>query len=213
MTATTARRPRFTLAAEGDDDDADSEQELSPVRRSPVPAIRVDEATAKRDTGEERDLDREERHVGFAQSSSVMGTASGELLATPAEEKRPADEERRGRHGTEKAAYPPVRQTLSSSRENGDTKLGGEEEHAKREEKEQDRKKERGFDRPEFADEPETTPPTARRLPPLPGFLAWIKPHMNWKGWRPVIRASIAAWCGLLLSTRFPFSLDGIRRI
>ncbi|GJN90426.1 hypothetical protein Rhopal_003437-T1 [Rhodotorula paludigena] len=200
MTATTARRPRFTLAAEGDDDDAESEQELSPVRRSPVPAIRVDDATAKPNKGEERDLDREERHVGFAKSSSVMGTASGELLATPAEEKRPADEGRRGRHGAGKAAYPPLPQTLSSSRENGDSKLGGEGEPEKKEEKEQDRKKERGFDRPEFADEPETTPPAARRrLPPLPGFLAWIKPHMNWKGWRPVIRASIAAWCGLLL--------------
>ncbi|KAK4050247.1 hypothetical protein OIV83_003568 [Microbotryomycetes sp. JL201] len=34
---------------------------------------------------------------------------------------------------------------------------------------------------------------------PLPRWLAWIPPHLNWKGIRPVVRASIAAWCGLLL--------------
>lgn len=37
------------------------------------------------------------------------------------------------------------------------------------------------------------------RLPPVPAFLAWAPPHNNWKGWRPVIRATVAAWCGLLL--------------
>lgn len=30
-------------------------------------------------------------------------------------------------------------------------------------------------------------------------WLAWIAPHLCWRGWRPVIRASIASWCGLIL--------------
>lgn len=33
----------------------------------------------------------------------------------------------------------------------------------------------------------------------LPFFLAWIPPHFNWKGARPVIRSTVAAWCGLVL--------------
>lgn len=38
-----------------------------------------------------------------------------------------------------------------------------------------------------------------RRLPPLPPQLAWVTPHLNWKGLRPVLRSSVAAWCGMLL--------------
>ena len=37
------------------------------------------------------------------------------------------------------------------------------------------------------------------RLPPVPAALAWVTPRLNWKGFRPVLRASIAAWCGLIL--------------
>ncbi|KAK4049887.1 hypothetical protein OIO90_005276 [Microbotryomycetes sp. JL221] len=40
---------------------------------------------------------------------------------------------------------------------------------------------------------------------PLPSWLAWIPPHLNWKGLRPVVRSSIAAWCGVLL-VLFPAS-------
>lgn len=39
----------------------------------------------------------------------------------------------------------------------------------------------------------------AKILLPLPEPLQWIEPHLNWKGWRPVVRASVAAWCGLIL--------------
>ncbi|KAM0786302.1 hypothetical protein ACM66B_001780 [Microbotryomycetes sp. NB124-2] len=39
----------------------------------------------------------------------------------------------------------------------------------------------------------------AQWFDPLPAWLAWIPPRLNWKGFRPVVRASIAAWCGLLL--------------
>lgn len=49
-----------------------------------------------------------------------------------------------------------------------------------------------------------SSPPTPARkswfhADSLPFFLAWIPPHATWKGMRPVIRASLAAWCGLLL--------------
>lgn len=33
----------------------------------------------------------------------------------------------------------------------------------------------------------------------VPLFLAWIPPHLNFKGMRPVIRSSVAAWIGLIL--------------
>lgn len=46
---------------------------------------------------------------------------------------------------------------------------------------------------------PAKTSKKRRKLPPLPSALAWIPPQLNWKGLRPVIRSSIAAWCGLLL--------------
>lgn len=41
--------------------------------------------------------------------------------------------------------------------------------------------------------------PPAKKPRTVPSFLAFIPPHLNWKGWRPVIRASVSAWCGLLL--------------
>lgn len=37
------------------------------------------------------------------------------------------------------------------------------------------------------------------KLPPVPAALAWVTPRLNWKGFRPVLRASISAWCGLIL--------------
>ncbi|GAA5852185.1 hypothetical protein JCM8547_006692 [Rhodosporidiobolus lusitaniae] len=55
------------------------------------------------------------------------------------------------------------------------------------------------FESSEFKQDDIETPKTLKdRLPPLPEFLAWIPPHLNWKGMRPVIRSSIAAWllCG-----------------
>ncbi|SCZ92065.1 BZ3500_MvSof-1268-A1-R1_Chr5-3g08313 [Microbotryum saponariae] len=35
-------------------------------------------------------------------------------------------------------------------------------------------------------------------------YIGWAKPKMNWKSWRPVLRASIASWAGLtlILATR-----------
>lgn len=37
------------------------------------------------------------------------------------------------------------------------------------------------------------------KLPPVPATFAWVVPRLNWKGFRPVLRASISAWCGLIL--------------
>ena len=30
-------------------------------------------------------------------------------------------------------------------------------------------------------------------------WLSWVEPHLCWRGMRPVVRASIASWCGLIL--------------
>lgn len=65
-----------------------------------------------------------------------------------------------------------------------------------------------GFESSKFKESDPDTPKTLKnRLPPLPSALAWITPHLNWKGFRPVVRASVAAWCGLILSA---FSLPAL---
>lgn len=40
---------------------------------------------------------------------------------------------------------------------------------------------------------------TAAPPPWLKDTYSWIRPHLDWKGMRPVLRSSAAAWCSLLL--------------
>ncbi|KAI5478848.1 hypothetical protein MNV49_004580 [Pseudohyphozyma bogoriensis] len=48
----------------------------------------------------------------------------------------------------------------------------------------------------------DAAPPASKRRKMsdyLPSALGWTKPHLTPKGWRPVMRSAISAWCGLLL--------------
>lgn len=47
--------------------------------------------------------------------------------------------------------------------------------------------------------EEKATPPMAKPRRPLPHFLAWVPPKLNWRGIRPVVRSALSLWCGLLL--------------
>jgi hypothetical protein len=116
-----------------------------------------------------------DRHVGFAAAPIINETPS------PGDAAPSLEREREGGTDPEKKSPP-------SSSENSYPPTGR---HA--------------FDKPEFATQPPGPPPAQKekkkgRLPALPGFMAWIPRNFNWKGFRPVVRSSIAAWCGLLLS-------------
>ncbi|GAA5961874.1 hypothetical protein JCM8115_001452 [Rhodotorula mucilaginosa] len=115
-----------------------------------------------------------DRHVGFAAAPIINETPS------PGDAAPSLEREREGGTDPEKKSPP-------SSSENSYPPTGR---HA--------------FDKPEFATQPPGPPPAQKekkkgRLPALPGFMAWIPRNFNWKGFRPVVRSSIAAWCGLLL--------------
>lgn len=116
-----------------------------------------------------------DRHVGFAAAPIINETPTPEDAAPALEREREGgtDPEKKSPPSSSENSYPPTGR------------------HA--------------FDKPEFATQPPGPPTAAKekkksRLPALPRFMAWIPRNLNWKGLRPVVRASIAAWCGLLLS-------------
>lgn len=187
-------RPRFTL--DGDDEDAEGtadEYELDDVRA--VPSIVVQESEpARKPTSsvhggeeEERDLDREERHVGFAKGADTVIPRDAV-----------SDQDERVGRGDGFVAQ----EVNEDGRER--ERAGGLREQSEGTSKEVKKDPAAPFDKPEFAAPAGSTIPVAlkRKLPSLPGFLsfAWVKPHLSWKGFRPVVRASVAGWCGLLLS-------------
>ncbi|GAA6054812.1 hypothetical protein NBRC10513_007431 [Rhodotorula toruloides] len=186
-------RPRFTL--DGDDEDAEGtadEYELDDVRA--VPSIVVQESEpARKPTSsvhggeeEERDLDREERHVGFAKGADTVIPRDAV-----------SDQDERVGRGDGFVAQ----EVNEDGRER--ERAGGLREQSEGTSKEVKKDPAAPFDKPEFAAPAGSTIPVAlkRKLPSLPGFLsfAWVKPHLSWKGFRPVVRASVAGWCGLLL--------------
>ncbi|GAA6054703.1 hypothetical protein JCM3770_000038, partial [Rhodotorula araucariae] len=183
------RRPHFTLS-DADADDSDSELEPEPAPR--VPAIVVVEDGAPPSGSRLRDLDREERRVGFAREPDIVALAA-EAAADAAgiAHGGGSSDSPRGANDGAYPPSPPARPRLS----NGTKEDALYPPHA-----EKDKRDHAGYDRPEFAPPQEPTPAARKgRMPPLPGFLMWVKPHLNWKGLRPVIRASLASWCGLVL--------------
>ncbi|GAA5893885.1 hypothetical protein JCM5296_004627 [Sporobolomyces johnsonii] len=165
------RRPRFTL---GDEDDSDHDNHTG---NGGVPRIVLQDAqrTAQHEkdaNGSSRD---EERHVGFAAQPVVQGEADG-LRRTPAIKERESVgfTTRPFERASSSSTYPPSSPDRRPSHE--ETPLT----------------------------KPSAPPTFASKLesfftPRVPPALAWIPPKLNWKGLRPVVRSSIAAWCGLLL--------------
>lgn len=74
-------------------------------------------------------------------------------------------------------------------------------------------KKEASTSNSDYPPSPSSSPPSSesqrkpgrfqtfvsRYITHIPPQLAWLAPHLNWKGMRPVLRSSVAAWCGMLL--------------
>ncbi|GAA5894372.1 hypothetical protein JCM6882_007642 [Rhodosporidiobolus microsporus] len=178
--AASQRKPRFTLS---DDDDDDSERERDDQPQSPgVPAIVVDGEKERQPQREAKNLGEEERHVGFG-GEEVAPTP---VIHISTDADRPSDGAGSGStNGKSKKTFPPSPSTPPSPKKDKETDT-------------KDDKK--GFEAENLKEEDtQTTKGIKDRLPPLPEFLAWIPPNLNWKGARPVIRASTAAWCGLLL--------------
>lgn len=201
------RRPRFTIDDSDDPSESEPEHDHDQPREGGrprrVPAIVVEDAGQAPSSREDepagaRDLDREEKHVGFAAGPDLVTVGGGG--GSDEEGARAVDPEAGRAEG-----YPPAPRRASSdttSHRHGES--SDETAATATAPPSKDEVDGKGFDRPEFAQPPETTPPALKRkLPPLPGLLAWVKPHLNWKGFRPVIRASVASWCGLLLSASF----------
>ncbi|GAA5921957.1 hypothetical protein JCM1841_005015 [Sporobolomyces salmonicolor] len=164
------RRPRFTLGEE-DDSDHDDRPE-----NGGVPRIRVEDAqrTGQHEKEASNNSRDEERHVGFAAQPVVEGEANGVRRTNGTKERENGSFSTRPfERAPSSSTYPPS----SPDR------------------------------RPSHAETPPakpSAPPTfASKLEafftPIPPALAWIPPKLNWKGLRPVVRSSIAAWCGLLL--------------
>lgn len=170
LSADKLRRPRFRIADDSDDDEDDTGTNF-PDESGPPPPLQ----SALNGHGS-RDSEGHERHVGFAAApvfNDGRDPGPGQA-ASPLAEK----DKRDGGADLEKQSPP------SSSSKDSYPPTGR-----------------KAFDGPEFATKSPPEPPSKKsRLPPLPGFMAWIPPNMNWKGFRPVVRSSIAAWCGLLLS-------------
>ncbi|GAA6035596.1 hypothetical protein JCM8097_004920 [Rhodosporidiobolus ruineniae] len=150
-------------------DDEDDDSEREHDEPSSPPAV---PAIVVEDVPPRRDPGEEERHVGFG-GASVAPTPIVEVPDVHVEgEKR---EEELQANGNGKETYPP------SS-------------------KEEKSKKKEGFEAANLDEkDPSEKKTWTDRVPFLPGAIAWADPHLNWKGLRPVVRSSVAAWCGLVL--------------
>ncbi|GAA5833075.1 hypothetical protein JCM11251_006506 [Rhodosporidiobolus azoricus] len=178
----TSRKPRFTF----EDDDEDSERDEGSPRD--VPTIVVEEEDQQRERKEAK-LE-EERHVGFG-GEEIVPTPVIRVPATPALEEtlQGGRSHTTASNDNDKGTYPPSPSAPAPG-----------EPVAQSTEKEKAGCKKKGFEGDHFKeDDTQTKKSIKARLPPLPEWLAWIPPNLNWKGARPVIRASVAAWCGLLL--------------
>ncbi|GAA5957141.1 hypothetical protein JCM21900_003109 [Sporobolomyces salmonicolor] len=163
-------RPRFTLGEE-DDSDHDDRPE-----NGGIPRIHVEDAqrTVQHEKEASNNSRDEERHVGFAAQPVVEGEANGVRGTNGTKERENGSLSTRPfERAPSSSTYPPSSPDRRPS-------------HA------------------ETAPTKPSAPPTvASKLEafftPIPPALAWIPPKLNWKGLRPVVRSSIAAWCGLLL--------------
>lgn len=164
------RQPRFVVA---DDSSGDESGREAHQPSPPPPAIVIDGGASRKD-----EIRSSSNHVGFVepplqekQPDHGAAAANAADMQDGGERQRADPEKSSPSDFSADSSYPPTGR--------------------------------QAFDRPEFDTEPPleaNAHAKKSRLPPLPEFLAWIPPHLNWKGWRPVIRSSLAAWLGLLLS-------------
>ncbi|GAA5991944.1 hypothetical protein JCM11641_001599 [Rhodosporidiobolus odoratus] len=196
------RRPHFTITDDEDEEEQDSDQTHS-TRDRRVPAIVIEDPAGR--PARREDLGEEERHVGFADRQDATSRAGREGRTGGGRDGRemqekvetgkstfafPAKDEKHTEDRGDEAEY------TDSGRGKGIAKEGHEVTYPPS----SPRDGGKGFDADRFKEEDQDTPKTLKdRLPPLPSWMEWIPPHLNWKGLRPVIRASVAAWCGLLL--------------
>lgn len=153
------------------DDDNEDDSEVEQSRQTP-PRIVVEEPQASNRSSRRGSRDEEERHVGFA-PEAVLGRDDEARRETRNIDLQQQEEDKQSK---ENHTYPP-----SSP------------------------------DRPSHASDSSTAasppPPPSTwsskikdRSPGIPESLAWVPSKLNWKGLRPVLRSTIASWCGFVLS-------------
>lgn len=165
-------KPHFVL---DDDNDEDSEAEQSQVR---LPRIVVEEAAVPSSRASRRgSRDEEERHVGFAEDPETGRDGGGWRENNDADLGLGREEEERGK---ERHTYPP---SSTTARPSPTTSNGSNDSTGKRTSKSR----------------PRWTEKLKGHSPAIPESLSWVPSKLNWKGLRPVLRSTIASWCGLVL--------------
>ncbi|GAA5882877.1 hypothetical protein JCM16303_006623 [Sporobolomyces ruberrimus] len=169
-------KPQFVLDNdETDDHDEDSEVDQRGCR---LPRIVVDGAGTERRRRESQEEEQEERHVGFV-DDALNAKEERDL-----ERGLPREEPTKESH-----TYPP----------NSKNSL--------------DRPSPTVSNRDSTDSNPSSKTATSTKKwtdklrghsPSIPESLAWVPSKLNWKGLRPVVRATIASWCGLVFMLAHP---------
>jgi len=153
-----------------DDNDEDSEVEQQHQR---LPRIVVGEPVAPSSRSSRRgSRDEEERHVGFAVEPPKTVREGG--WSDRRNEDEPEQERSKEKHTYPPSSSSPDRSSSERTRVSPETKTTT---------------KGKGW-----------TTKLKGHSPSVPESLAWVPSKLNWKGLRPVIRSTIASWCGLVLS-------------
>ncbi|GAA5954631.1 hypothetical protein JCM3765_003834 [Sporobolomyces pararoseus] len=170
-------KPHFVL---DDDNDEDSEAEQSHSR---LPKIVVEETVAPSSRSSRRgSRDEAERHVGFAEDPETGRDDGGwtERYDEDLELGRKLED-----RGKEKHTYPP---SSTTARPSPTSSNGSNDSTEKRTSKRN----------------PRWTDKLKGHSPAIPESLSWVPSKLNWKGLRPVLRSTIASWCGLVLMLAHP---------
>ncbi|GAA5902566.1 uncharacterized protein JCM6883_007168 [Sporobolomyces salmoneus] len=157
------------------DDDHDDDSEVEQLEQR-LPRIIVDEAVSPSNRSSRRgSRDEEERHVGFA-ADPETGRDNGGWTSRHHEGEQELGQ---SRNSKEKHTYPPSSTTEepSPTSSNSGTGASGKNTSSKK----------------------SWSKKLGGHSPSIPESLAWVPSKLNWKGLRPVLRSTIASWCGLVL--------------
>jgi len=155
-----------------DDNEVDSEAEQ---RRQAPPSIVVEEPGRSNRSSRRGSRDEEERHVGFA-PEAVFGRDDEARRETRNNGAIDLQQQVEDKQSKENHTYPPSSPDRPSHASDSST-----------------------------AGSPPPPPSTwsskiKDRSPGIPESLAWVPSKLNWKGLRPVLRSTVATWCGFVLS-------------